>query len=127
MNNVPVDRKYTVDNHQWVLDNLDGTYTLGISDFAQDSLGDLVFVELPEVGNFFKTNESICVVESVKSASDVYAPADIEIVKVNQTLNDLPELVNEDCYNGGWLVMFKANKVDELIDHIEYKNIVELS
>jgi len=123
MNNILDDRKYT-DNHEWVLDNKDDTYTLGISDFAQDSLGDLVFIELPKVGDIFKAKESICVVESVKSASDIYAPVDLEIINVNTTLNEIPELVNEDCYNGGWLVKFRANNIDGLIDSKKYiKNI----
>lgn len=119
MSNIKEDRKYA-DTHEWVLDNKDDTYTLGISDFAQESLGDLVFVELPKVGDTFNAKQNMCMVESVKSASDIYAPVSLEIIQINKKLNDTPELVNEDCYNEGWLVKFRAKNIDDLFDSKKY-------
>jgi glycine cleavage system H protein len=119
MNEVRGDRQYA-ETHEWVLDNGDGTYTLGISDYAQESLGDLVFVELPDLGDVFNSQDSLCVVESVKSASDVCAPADLKVLEINESLDDEPELVNSDCYDAGWLIKFSADSIDGLMDSDTY-------
>ena len=109
MSNVPEDIKYTKD-HEWVRDNADGTVTIGITDHAQEALGDLVFVEVPEVGKRLATGEASAVVESVKAASDVYSPLSGEVVQANEILGDAPETINEDAYGDGWI--FKLNVAD---------------
>ncbi len=124
MNEIRADRLYT-ENHEWVIDNGDGTYTLGISDYAQESLGDLVFVELPSEGDSATTSSPVCVVESVKSASDVYAPANLEVLEINQALDSDPELVNSDCYDEGWLIKFSADSIDNLMDAKSYQDFLE--
>jgi len=98
---VPPELKYT-DSHEWVRWESDGSATVGITDFAQESLGDLVFVELPEVGRSVKAGEACAVVESVKAASDVYAPIDGEVVAVNPAAADKPESINADAF-AAWL------------------------
>lgn len=107
--NTPSDLKYAA-SHEWLKD--DGT--VGISDFAQDQLGDVVYVELPEVGREVKAGETIAVVESVKTASDIYAPASGTITAINEQLGSAPELVNSDAYGEGWL--FKLEVTDESSD-----------
>ena len=102
MNEIRGDRHYTK-THEWVVDNGDGSFTLGITDYAQESLGDLVFVELPVEGDSAAAASPLCVVESVKSASDVHAPVDLEVFEINQALDSDPELVNTDCYNGYYI------------------------
>jgi len=99
--NIPADRHYT-NSHEWIRDESDGTVTIGITDHAQSALGDLVFVELPDVGRKVTAGEACAIVESVKAASDVYAPFAGEIVAVNDDLTARPEVVNEDAY-GNWL------------------------
>lgn len=111
MSDVPNDLKYAA-SHEWVRDDGDGKVTIGISDHAQQALGDLVFVELPEVGAEFGANDAASVVESVKAASDVYAPVGGVVVATNDKLEDAPELVNEDPYGEGWL--FKLESVSEV-------------
>ncbi len=98
---VPAELKYT-DSHEWVRWEKDGSATVGVTDFAQESLGDLVFVELPQVGRAVKAGESCAVVESVKAASDVYAPIAGEVLAVNQAVADKPESINADAY-AAWL------------------------
>jgi glycine cleavage system H protein len=98
---VPPELKYT-DSHEWVRWEKDGSATVGITDFAQESLGDLVFIELPQVGRALKAGESCAVVESVKAASDVYAPIAGEVLSVNQDVADKPESINADAY-AAWL------------------------
>lgn len=102
MSNAPEDLKYT-ESHEWVRSNDDGTLTVGITDHAQELLGDLVYVEPPEAGSQVTARDGCAVVESVKAASDVYAPVSGEIVEVNDTLSDSPEQVNEDPYGDGWI------------------------
>ena len=102
MSNIPVELKYAK-THEWVRANDDGTVTVGISDNAQDQLGDMVFIELPEVGQTVDAKQACAVVESVKAASDVYAPVGGEILEVNEALTDSPETVNQDAYGEGWL------------------------
>lgn len=112
MSNTPSDLKY-VASHEWLRLEADGTITVGITDHAQDLLGDVVFVELPEVGRTVSADEEIAVVESVKAASDVYAPIAGEIVEINDELVDSPELANEDPYGKAWFFKIKpANPAD---------------
>lgn len=123
MSEVREDRQYT-NTHEWILDNNDGTYTMGVTDHAQAQLGDMVFVELPNVGDEISIEDEFCVVESVKAASGVFAPANLEIIQINEALSDAPELINEDCYDSGYLLKFKADNVDDLIDANSYKESI---
>ncbi|CAG23194.1 MULTISPECIES: glycine cleavage system protein GcvH [Photobacterium] len=102
------------ESHEWVRDNGDGTITMGISNHAQGLLGDVVFVDLPEVGDSVEAGETFSLVESVKAASDIYAPVTGEIVEINEELEDSPELVNEEPYEGGWIAKIKISDVEEL-------------
>lgn len=113
MSNTPSHLKYA-DSHEWSLLGNDGIVTVGITDFAQTSLGDVVFVELPEVGRQVKQKEQIAVVESVKAASDIYAPVSGTVVAVNEVLADAPETINESPYDKGWFFKIKANNTVEL-------------
>ncbi|EGE15230.1 glycine cleavage system protein GcvH [Moraxella catarrhalis] len=124
MSNIPADLKY-VASHEWLKLEDDGIITVGITDHAQDLLGDVVFVELPEVGRTVSADEEIAVVESVKAASDVYAPIAGEIVEINDELVDSPELANEDPYGKAWFFKIKpANVVDydDLLSAEEYQS-----
>ena len=124
MSNIPADLKY-VASHEWLKLEEDGVITVGITDHAQDALGDVVFVELPEVGREVTADEEIAVVESVKAASDVYAPISGEIVEINEELVDNPELANEDPYGKAWFFKIKpANPADYdgLMTSDEYEN-----
>jgi glycine cleavage system H protein len=119
---VPADLKYT-EAHEWVRRESDGTLTIGITDFAQESLGDMVFVELPEVGRKLAKGEACAVVESVKAASDVYAPVAGEVVDANTALTEKPELVNSDAF-AAWLFKLKpagAADIDALLDAAKYQ------
>jgi len=127
MSNIPNDRKYTA-SHEWVLDNGNGSYTIGITDHAQALLGDLVFIEQPEVGESYDAASEIAVVESVKAASDVYAPFAGEVTDINAELADAPELVNEDAFDKGWLFVIKASAeadLSELLDADAYAEVAE--
>jgi glycine cleavage system H protein len=120
--NVPKDLKYT-DSHEWVRRESDGTLTIGITDHAQEALGDLVFVELPAVGRKLAAREACAVVESVKAASDVYAPVGGEVIAVNDAVTGAPEKVNEDAY-AAWLWKMKpadATALDALLDAAAYE------
>ncbi len=110
MSNIPSDYRYTK-SHEWVRDEGDGVVAVGITDHAQELLGDLVFVELPEVGAELTAGDECAVVESVKAASDVYCPVAGEVVEVNEALVDAPETINSDPYDAGW--MFKLKLLDE--------------
>ncbi len=122
----PADRKYTA-SHEWVL--VDGDVaTIGITDHAQDALNDIVYVELPAVGDTFDQGQEFGVVESVKSVSDVYASVAGEIVAVNDALEDAPETINEDPYGAGWLIKIKMtdpSQVDGLLDAAGYEATIE--
>ena len=125
MSNFPDDLKYT-SSHEWVKVEEDGSVTVGISDHAQDALGDIVFVELPEPSAQVSANDEIAVVESVKAASDIYAPITGEIIAINEALADSPELVNADPFGEAWLLKIKMSKpaeLDELMDADGYKNL----
>ena len=117
----PIDRKYTKE-HEWI--KIDGeTVILGITNFAQDQLTDVVFVELPEVGKQIEQNGNLCVVESVKSVSDIFSPISGEIVEVNNTLEDSPALINNDPFEDGWIVKLKVKNekdLDQLMTAEEY-------
>jgi glycine cleavage system H protein len=126
MSNIPVDRKYSR-THEWVSLNDDGTVTVGISDSAQEQLGDMVFVEVPEVGQNLDATEACAVVESVKAASDVYAPVSGEITAVNEGLTDSPETVNQDAYGAGWIFRMQpadASELDTLMDAEAYESFL---
>ncbi|MDF2183441.1 glycine cleavage system protein GcvH [Grimontia hollisae] len=108
--------KFT-ESHEWVKDNGDGTVTVGISAHAQELLGDVVFVDLPEVGSDVEIGESFSLVESVKAASDIYGPVNGEVIEVNEALEDSPELVNEAPFEGGWIAKIKLVN-DSNLDHL---------
>lgn len=119
--------KFT-ESHEWVKDNGDGTVTIGISEHAQQMLGDVVFVDLPEVENEIEAGDSFSLVESVKAASDIYSPITGEIVEVNEELEDSPELINDEPYEGGWIAKIKMadeSELDALTDAEEYLNSIE--
>jgi glycine cleavage system H protein len=103
------DNKQYTSSHEWITKNADDSYTLGITEHAQQLLGDIVFVELPELGAKLTAKQECCVIESVKAANGVYAPADLEVLAVNTSLDDEPELVNSHCYDQGWLIKFSSN------------------
>ncbi|MFQ3170730.1 MAG: glycine cleavage system H protein [Oleispira sp.] len=122
MSNIPTELKY-VESHEWLRKEVDGTITVGITDFAQAALGDVVFVELPEVGTEVEADEDIAVVESVKAASDVYAPIAGKIVAVNEDLADAPEKVNDDPYGDAWFFRMEPtdpNVLDGLMSAEDY-------
>jgi glycine cleavage system H protein len=113
MSNTPSDLKYTK-SHEWIRDNGDGTVTLGITDHAQELLGDLVFVEVPESGTEVEAGGEIAVVESVKAASDVYSPVTGEVVEANEALADAPESVNDSPYESGWICKIRLSDTSQL-------------
>ncbi len=116
------------ESHEWVRDNGDGTVTIGISEHAQEMLGDVVFVELPEVDAEIDAGDSFSLVESVKAASDIYAPVSGVVVEVNEELGDSPELINEEPYEGGWIVkvkMSEPSELDDLKDAEDYLSSIE--
>jgi glycine cleavage system H protein len=106
-------------SHEWVKDNEDGTVTMGISHHAQELLGDVVFVELPEEGDVITAGESFSLVESVKAASDVYAPVSGEIVAINETLEDSPELINEASFTEGWIAKIRLSNPEQLTNLLD--------
>ncbi|WP_417582366.1 glycine cleavage system protein GcvH [Nitrincola sp.] len=124
MSNIPNELSY-VASHEWIRDEGDGTVTIGITDHAQDLLGDVVFVELPEVGDQVSAGDDIGVVESVKAASDVYAPLTGEVIAVNEDLEDAPELVNGDPYGDGWFIRLRLTDAEELTDLLDADGYAE--
>ncbi|NBC05405.1 MAG: glycine cleavage system protein GcvH [Bacteroidetes bacterium] len=123
----PEDLKYTKE-HEWIRDNGDGTATVGITDFAQGELGDIVFVELEPEGSEFDQDEVFGTVEAVKTVSELFCPIAGEITEINEVLEDEPELVNTDPYGKGWMVKIKvsdSSDLDSLLSVDEYKEIVE--
>ncbi|MFP6893218.1 MAG: glycine cleavage system protein GcvH [Opitutales bacterium] len=126
MNNIPENLKYTKD-HEWIRHESDGTCLVGITDHAQDSLGDVTFVELPAIGESFEEGATFGVVESVKAASDLYFPLSGEITEVNEILVDSPEKVNDDPYGDGWMVRIRPTDSSEsggLLSPEQYKEIL---
>ena len=123
---IPADLRYTP-SHEWVRREADGSFTVGITDHAQEMLGDLVFIELPEVGKNYAAQAQIAVVESVKAASDIYAPVSGIVTEVNQAVADAPESVNQDAY-AAWLFRMKptnAGDIDSLLDAAGYQQAIE--
>lgn len=126
MSSIPSDLKF-LESHEWARLESDGTVTIGISDHAQSALGDLVFVEVPEVGKSLTKGGAAAVVESVKAASDVYSPVTGEVIAANDLLGSAPELVNTDPYGAGWLFRIKpANKgdLDGLLSPTAYQKVL---
>jgi glycine cleavage system H protein len=124
---IPTNLKYN-ESHEWILDNRDGTVTIGISEYAQDALGDVVFVELPKVGRVLKAKETFGVVESVKAASDLYSPVSGEVIEVNKNLESAPETINESPYENGWVMKLKISDTGEmnnLLDAAGYAKVTE--
>lgn len=124
MSNIPADLKYA-NSHEWVREEGDDVVVVGISDFAQEKLGDVVFVELPEVGAEVAAGDPIAVVESVKAASDIYAPVSGTIIEANDSLEDAPEIINEDSYEDGWFFKIKlsdSGELDDLLDADAYSD-----
>jgi glycine cleavage system H protein len=127
MSNIPADLKY-LSSHEWVRLEADGSLTVGISDHAQSALGDLVFVETPDVGRQLKAGEAFAVVESVKAASDVYSPVSGEVLVVNDALGATPELINQAPYGDGWLMKIRpsdASELSKLLDASAYQAVVD--
>ena len=127
MSTIPQELKYA-SSHEWVRSEGNGVYTVGITEHAQDLLGDMVFVELPDVGDSVEQGDDVAVAESVKAASDIYAPISGEVVAINDALNDSPELVNSSPYGEGW--MFKIKIADEaelagLLDAAGYQAVID--
>ncbi len=127
MSNIPSELKFTA-SHEWVRPEGDGVYSVGISDHAQALLGDMVFVDLPDVGDAVDAGDDCAVAESVKAASDIYTPLTGEIVAVNEDLDGSPELVNSDPYGDGWLFQIRISdsaELDELMDAEAYTDAIE--
>jgi glycine cleavage system H protein len=121
--NVPEDLQYTR-SHEWVRTE-DDTATIGITDYAQDELGDIVYVELPEQGATFDAGDSFGTVESVKAVSDLNTPVGGEVVEVNEALDDSPEKINEDPYGDGWIVKLRVSDAGELLSASDYEQLLE--
>ena len=113
MSQTPTDLVYAT-SHEWARSLADGVVEVGISDFAQEALGDVVYVELPDIGRRVDAGEECCAVESVKAASDIYAPVSGEIVEINENLDDEPELLNDSPFEAGWMFKIKASDLSEL-------------
>jgi glycine cleavage system H protein len=127
MSNIPSELRYA-SSHEWLRNEGDGTVTIGITEHAQELLGDMVFVELPEVGENVSTGDDVAVAESVKAASDIYAPVSGEVIAVNEDLEDSPELVNSDAFGDGWMFKIKlddASEVEALLDAEGYANSID--
>ena len=127
MKNIPGDLKF-LSSHEWARVELDGTITIGISDYAQDLLGDIVFVELPEVGQSVDAESDTAIVESVKAASDIYSPLSGEVIEVNSQLEDQPEIINSSPYEDGWFFKLAPSDIGELENLLspeDYSDICE--
>lgn len=127
MSNVPGDLKYTK-SHEWIRVEGDGSLVIGITDHAQDLLGDMVYVEVPDVGRSLEAEEACAVVESVKAASDVYAPVSGQVTAANAALADAPETVNKDPYGDGWLMKLAPtdrSELEQLMDAAAYEELLK--
>jgi len=127
MSEIPTNLRYT-SSHEWVRLEEDGTITIGITDHAQEALGDIVFVELPEVDSSISQGEACCVVESVKAASDIYMPITGEVIDTNQALVDEPEMINASAYDDGWIFKIKPadeDDIEQLMDASSYESECE--
>jgi len=124
MSEIPGELKF-LSSHEWARIEDDGTVTVGISDHAQDLLGDIVFVELPEVGKTVAAEGEAAIVESVKAASDVYSPLSGEIIAVNDSLETSPEIINDSPYDDGWFFKIKPDNLDELADLLDAESYAD--
>ncbi len=127
MSDIPEDLRYS-ESHEWLMLQEDGSVRVGITDYAQDALGDLVFVELPEVGTSYVADSECALVESVKSASDLICPLSGEITEVNEELEDSPELINSSPYDAGWIFAITPDdesEIDTLMDADAYRSFIE--
>jgi glycine cleavage system H protein len=124
MSEIPGELKF-LSSHEWARIEDDGTVTVGISDHAQDLLGDIVFVELPEVGKIVAAEGEAAIVESVKAASDVYSPLSGEIIAVNDSLETSPEIINDSPYDDGWFFKIKPDNLDELADLLDAESYAD--
>ena len=127
MSETPAGLRYA-NSHEWARDEGDGTVLVGITDYAQESLGDVVYVELPEVGQTVSAGEEAGVVESVKAASDIYSPVSGEVVAINEQLEDAPDTVNESPYEDGWFFRVKisdAAELEAMLDADGYQQVAE--
>lgn len=125
MSNIPAELRYA-ESHEWARLEADGSVTVGISDHAQEALGDVVFIELPEVGKTVSSGDQVAVVESVKAASDIYAPVSGEVIEVNEALADAPESVNGEPYSA-WFFKIKPTdtaELDKLLDAAGYQSVI---
>jgi glycine cleavage system H protein len=126
MNNIPTGLKYT-DTHEWLKDEGNGLYRVGITEHAQSLLGDMVFIDLPESQKNYEMNENCATAESVKAASDIYAPISGEVTEVNARLVDMPELINHSPYEDGWIFVIKSSdpsQLNELYSPQEYQALI---
>tara|TARA_B100000287_G_C20032731_1_gene543101 strand:- start:13 stop:390 length:378 start_codon:yes stop_codon:yes gene_type:complete len=124
--NIPEDLIYT-EEHEWVRIIVDNAL-IGITDYAQSQLGDIIFLELPDVGDSLIAGEPFGEIEAVKTVSELYAPINGEVIEVNSDLEDFPEKVNQDCYGDGWIIKIKSeNEIEKnnLLDYKQYKNIIK--
>ena len=126
MADIPENLKY-LESHEWAKIEDDGTVTVGISDHAQELLGDIVFVELPQVGSSIEKQADVAVVESVKAASDVYSPVSGEIIATNENLENAPETVNSSPYDDGWFFKVKPTNIEEVSDLLDAETYKQLS
>ena len=126
MANIPENLKY-LESHEWAKIEDDGSVTVGISDHAQELLGDIVFVELPQVGSLITKQADVAVVESVKAASDVYSPVSGEIIATNENLENAPETVNSSPYDDGWFFKVKPTNIEEVSDLLDAEAYKQLS
>jgi len=127
MSEIPAELKY-IDSHEWIRDDGNGIVTIGITDHAQEALGDVVFIEFPEVGAELDAGDEAGVVESVKAASDIYTPVSGEVIAVNEALEDQPETVNASPYGDGWFFRIRLadpSELDELLDADGYREVIE--
>lgn len=126
MSDIPKELRYT-ESHEWLEEQDDGNWRVGITDHAQNQLGELVFVELPEVDSEVSNGDACGVVESVKAASDIYAPISGTIIAVNESLEDEPDQINNDCYGDGWLFEIEPSGGDELKDLLDAEAYADLT
>ncbi|QQX81269.1 glycine cleavage system protein GcvH [Shewanella sp. KX20019] len=127
MSNIPAELKYA-SSHEWIRKEEDGSYTVGISEHAQELLGDMVFIELPDVGDELNSGEDCAVAESVKAASDIYSPLTGEVIAVNEALEDSPELVNSDAFGDGWFFRVMPTdlaELENLLDAEGYQAVID--
>jgi glycine cleavage system H protein len=124
MSEVPDNLSYTKE-HEWLILGDNGNIKVGITDYAQDALSDVVFVELPEIGSSFSKGDSMAVAESVKAASDIYAPVSGKVISVNTKLEESPELINESPYDFGWMVTIEpTGELEDLLDSDSYRELI---